>query len=91
MVNCGGMTAQPNFFRNLNNTTMTNPYHLIAAVPDGIPIVTAGLTKREYFAAAAMNGLLACPASPGWSEPQVAWFAIAQADELIKKLNETQP
>ncbi|QIK61260.1 hypothetical protein G7050_16015 [Dysgonomonas sp. HDW5A] len=53
-----------------------------------------GLTKREYFAAMAMNGMLANSYSNGSSQPlselsysQIAEFSVRQADALIIKLN----
>ena len=44
-----------------------------------------GLTKREYFAAMAMQGLLACEKS----ETFAAECGVFTADELIKELNKT--
>lgn len=55
-----------------------------AAFPDG-------LTKREYFAAMAMQGLLAHESSNSLSFEQTADAACIQADALIKALNENQP
>lgn len=49
-----------------------------------------GLTKREYFAAMAMQGLMTKPkVSPTWSEAvlQRARIACAMADALIVELN----
>lgn len=43
-----------------------------------------GLTKREYFAAMAMQGMLAIDDPP---KEVVARFAVEQADALIKELN----
>jgi len=48
-----------------------------------------GLTKREYFAAMAMQGLLA-RASTGLSS-QYADLAVDCADALIQQLNKPQP
>lgn len=48
-----------------------------------------GLTKREYFAGLAMQGLLANPeprTHPEFSAKEVAEGAIAFADELLKQL-----
>lgn len=44
-----------------------------------------GITKREYFAAIAMQGILA---NQNWhmSEAYAAGSAIAEADELLKQL-----
>lgn len=48
-----------------------------------------GLSKREYFAAKAMQGMLAT--ERGWDESaeRLAALAIAQADALIAELNRT--
>ena len=53
-----------------------------------------GLTKREYFAALAMQGLLANSYSNGVNQPtseasfsQLAGLAVNQADALIVELN----
>lgn len=47
----------------------------------------SGLTKREYFAAMAMQGILsACPEHGPMSEMRVASYAIEYADELLKQL-----
>jgi hypothetical protein len=43
-----------------------------------------GLTKREYFAGFALQGLLA----KGVSVPDAGAGAVRLADELIKRLNE---
>ncbi len=58
--------------------------------------IYAGLTKREYFAALAMQGLLVNYVrderyynSPSYAN--VAEDAVWQADELIKKLNTPKP
>jgi hypothetical protein len=52
---------------------------------DGSEIVNIGLTKREYFAAMAMQGLLA------HGNPKTlfnhASMSVYWADELIKELN----
>lgn len=47
-----------------------------------------GLTKREYFAAMAMQGLLACPNSVNMAQ-DIAKGAIIMADQLIIELNKT--
>jgi hypothetical protein len=54
--------------------------------------IQAGLTKREYFAAMAMQGLLAKGydyRSENWivDTERVAYFAIQLADALIIELN----
>ena len=53
----------------------------------------SGITKREYFAAMAMQGICASPVgdkyhvNDGWLHPEtVAKNAISIADELLKQL-----
>ena len=53
--------------------------------PDG-SVTCLGLTKREYFAAMAMQGLLANP-----NISCVTSDAVLYADKLISALNEIQP
>ncbi|MFM7853892.1 MAG: hypothetical protein ACKO96_18700 [Flammeovirgaceae bacterium] len=51
-----------------------------------------GLTKREYFAAMAMQGLLAN--NDSWScdtASCVAEFSVRLADELLKQLEDEKP
>ena len=45
------------------------------------------ITKREHFAALAMQGLSANPETGDWLAMQIAEEAIRQADALIKELN----
>ena len=52
---------------------------------------TFGLTKREYFAALAMQGILSGPHQ--WSDPSgdykhASQIAIRFADELLKQLSQ---
>lgn len=47
-----------------------------------------GLTKREYFAAVALQGLLACPSNVNMAE-YIAKDAVIMADQLIIELNKT--
>jgi hypothetical protein len=49
--------------------------------------VDRGLTKREYFAAMAMLGYLACP-EVGGTETAIARRSVAQSDALIAALND---
>jgi hypothetical protein len=53
------------------------------AYPDNWDAKLPGLTKREYFAAMAMQGLLADSTVPTF---QVAEHAVIQADALLKEL-----
>lgn len=58
---------------------------------DGSFISEPGLTKRELFAAAALQGLLANPSldDDRYRPYDVACAAVAVADLLIFRLNET--
>lgn len=58
----------------------------------GTYALDTGLTKREFFAAMAMQGLSAHAYRTGESSAKViAAWAIEQADALIAALNEPQP
>lgn len=48
-----------------------------------------GLTKREYFAAMALQGLCAIPSTRG-SNADHAAVAVSMADELLKALETNQ-
>jgi len=47
-----------------------------------------GLSKREYFAAMALQGLLACPNNVNMAQ-DIAKGAVIMADQLIIELNKT--
>jgi hypothetical protein len=54
--------------------------------------LSLGLTKREHFAAMAMQGMLACRPG-GYQKIDYQWFpseAIKMADALIESLNEVK-
>lgn len=64
----------------------TNPDEYAFPSAHSLPDQFCGLTKREYFAAAALQGLCANPNVPhDWA----CNYAINIADELIAKLNKT--
>ena len=46
-----------------------------------------GLTKREYFASMAMQGLLSNPNDHSLSQKAIAISSVEMADALIKELN----
>lgn len=48
---------------------------------------STGLTKREYFAAMAMQGFLSNPNSHSFSKKEFAISSVEMADALIKELN----
>ena len=58
-----------------------------AAFPREVYITTPGLSKREYFAAIAMGGLM--DPIDGLRAEDCAELAVAHADALIAKLNES--
>lgn len=62
----------------------------IVTLPDGrIQLGSSGLTKREYFAAMAMQALLANPKiGDEISSDVISAMATDQADDLIKELND---
>lgn len=78
---------------------MTIPDDSAFPVPAGTEIVTyGGLSKREYFAALAMNGLLgnsllmegmakAANEDPILALRGISNLAVSQADRLIETLN----
>lgn len=45
-----------------------------------------GLTKREYFAALAMQGLSACPGLERHPSHMLAQWAVQSADDLLAEL-----
>ena len=46
-----------------------------------------GLSKREYFAGLAMQGLFADPGTVGNSSEDMAKYAVKAADALLAELN----
>ncbi|MCW5597698.1 MAG: hypothetical protein KIT80_23605 [Chitinophagaceae bacterium] len=52
---------------------------------DGVYIYL-GLTKREYFAAMAMQGMLTNPANSSFSKEFLIQSAVEAADVLLEKL-----
>ena len=66
---------------------MTNPNDMAFPVERNWPGTALGLTKREQFAAMAMQGFLA---EGHLAMSMIASAAVAMADELIESLNETK-
>jgi hypothetical protein len=50
-----------------------------------------GLTKREAFAMAAMQGNLASPETAGAGAQEIAQWSVYQADALLFELAKVQP
>lgn len=46
-----------------------------------------GLTKREYFAGLAMQGLSGHPGTGSWSAERTATVSVNYADALLKELD----
>ncbi len=71
-----------------NGKEPINP-HLVHTHSGEVQEYSKGLTKREYFAGLAMQGILAAQTITGFMESkEVAKRAVRQADELLKQLNE---
>lgn len=68
---------------------LTNPNE--PAYPVSDPSDYLGLTKREAFAMAAMQGLLANESTGNRSMGLISELAITQADDLLAKLSEPSP
>jgi hypothetical protein len=65
-----------------------NPYN--HEQDDGSFIGEIGLTKREYFAGIAMQGLLSNIPDEDYHPRQISEAAVEVADFLIKVLNESR-
>jgi len=73
------------------------PIHLTEAIiraaengADEIVNRVSGLTKREQFAAMAMQGILAKHGDDDYQREQIASYAVAHADALLKELERTK-
>ncbi len=62
-------------------------YKTRGALQGQLEPVTNGLTKREYFAAMAMQGMQSENPTTGLDHETLALCAVAQADALIEALN----
>jgi hypothetical protein len=60
-------------------------YNSYSGNPDGC---MEGLTKREYFAAMAMQGLVTSGKYEHWDSEQLGAVAVRISEGLIKALNE---
>ena len=55
------------------------------AFPADFQLYSTGMTIRDYFAAAALQGILSnTEAGKAWNESDVARFCYFQADAMIK-------
>jgi hypothetical protein len=71
-----------------NDLAYPSDYKMEYGNEDDIKYQSCGLTKREYFAAMAMQGLLTSGMNV-YKYDEVASVSVLHADELIKQLNET--
>jgi hypothetical protein len=67
---------------------MTNGKDFVGVITDETTIAQAGLTKREYFAAMALQGMLSYDRTRHLDD--ISRWSAEAADALIKTLNETQ-
>ena len=84
-----GDEVDKSMISNENSPTVeSNSDRLEAAFPlaDHGEILASGLTKRELFAALAMQGLLAADRDRNLSSGQVASYAVQQANVLVTEL-----
>ena len=68
----------------------TEPNESMHPIADNVLTCDKGLTKREYFAAMAMQGICA-NANERLARREVAEKAVLIADHLIQQLNQQQP
>ncbi|MDB4261558.1 hypothetical protein N9878_01690 [bacterium] len=72
----------------MNNADMpASPQTWVPDYGNEPPVRAEGLTKREHFAAMAMQGF--CAQACGTNTEKVAKLSAAMADDLLKALEET--
>ncbi len=72
----------------MKNEVKTNPDEPIQTIEYNNNYISNGLTKREYFAAMALQGLLSDYESE--SIEDYSKYAVKLADTLIEELNKTR-
>jgi hypothetical protein len=75
---------------NLPAMPFTQEPYPIGAIPTRCGAMAVGLTKREQFAVMAMQGLLAKHGDDDYQCEQIASYAAAHADALLKELERTK-
>jgi len=79
------------FIEQISKQRPTDPHTPINAqllkFTDGTSSLVVGLTKREYFAAMAMQGISANEVFASRSSGAIAQWSVKQADALIEQLN----
>lgn len=73
----------------MRNNDELNAFPLVEP-ESGVTSVSCGLTKREYFAAMAMQGLLAVIEPCTQSSQLTAKYAVLHADALLEALEAEQ-
>jgi nitrogenase subunit NifH len=68
----------------------TNPNELINMVEYNNNYISTGLTKREYFAAMALQGIIANKDGLDIKIERIVESAVDTADALIEELNKTK-
>ena len=65
------------------------PFEIAKRIDEGYGFekIHLGLTKREYFAGLAMQGMMANPSFYDWDAIRIAKESIVTADELLKQLS----
>jgi hypothetical protein len=72
----------------MENETLGNSQAFASiAVEKNQTFVSTGLTKREYFAAMAMQAIISSPQGHEYGYEETADYAIEHADALITALN----
>lgn len=78
-------------FLNTKTYNMTHPNDPINPTYNEGYLVKEGLSKREYFAAQAMIGLLANPSiTSAFNYSEITILSVKTSDRLIKELNKTE-
>ena len=68
----------------------TQPNDPAFPVDESTNITCAGLTKREHFAALAMQGQLAADTTHEVHSDKIAEWSVGLADDLIEALNKVE-
>lgn len=67
---------------------MINPQDRVHPVISSMDMVDGGITKREYFAVMAMQGMLSFGnENVDYSHAKIPMFSVELADKLIEELN----
>jgi len=71
-----------------NGNDLAHPTNIIDPEGQFAPEYHTGLTKREYFAAMAMQGMLASANNTLFDYETIATHSVKHADALINALND---